>query len=176
MNTCATTSGPLFEVKIAPFIPEHTGAVGQLISAIQREEFQIPITLDQQPDLADIPGYYQNGNGNFWVAVIDQRVIGTISLLDIGNQQVALRKMFVDADFRGPRFGTARKLLEAALEWCRAKGISEVYLGTTAKFLAAHRFYEKNGFTEIAKADLPETFPVMNVDTKFYMMKFHSCT
>ena len=171
MNTCATTSGPLFEVKIAPFIPEHTGAVGQLISAIQREEFQIPITLDQQPDLADIPGYYQNGNGNFWVAVIDDRVIGTISLLDIGKEQVALRKMFVDPDFRGARFGTAHKLLQAAFDWCSAKGVTEIYLGTTAKFLAAHRFYEKSGFTEISKGVLPERFPVMTVDTKFYMMK-----
>jgi predicted N-acetyltransferase YhbS len=41
-------------------------------------------------------------------------------------------------------------------------------LGTTAKFLAAHRFYEKNGFREIAQTELPASFPVMTVDTKFY--------
>lgn len=31
-----------------------------------------------------------------------------------------------------------------------------------------HRFYEKNGFTEIDVAQLPENFPIMQVDKKFY--------
>ena len=48
--------------------------------------------------------------------------------------------------------------------------VAAVYLGTTAKFLAAHRFYEKNGFREIAREALPDSFPVMAVDTKFYTL------
>jgi len=51
---------------------------------------------------------------------------------------------------------------------CKAQGVKVVYLGTTAKFLAAHRFYEKNGFREILRAELPARFPVMAADTKFY--------
>jgi hypothetical protein len=46
--------------------------------------------------------------------------------------------------------------------------LSDIFLGTTAKFLAAHRFYEKNGFHEIGRDELPAAFPVMTVDTKFY--------
>ena len=46
--------------------------------------------------------------------------------------------------------------------------MNEVYLGTTASFLAAHRFYAKNGFREISSSALPPGFPVMLVDTKFY--------
>ncbi|HVN38503.1 MAG TPA: GNAT family N-acetyltransferase, partial [Myxococcota bacterium] len=38
----------------------------------------------------------------------------------------------------------------------------------TSKFLAAHRFYAKNGFREIAKSDLPPSFPVMAVDDRFF--------
>jgi len=48
--------------------------------------------------------------------------------------------------------------------------VRELFLGTTAQFVAAHRFYEKHGFREIARPDLPPTFPVMSVDTKFYML------
>ena len=51
------------------------------------------------------------------------------------------------------------------------QGITEVFLGTTDKFLAAHRFYEKKGFRELPKADLPSTFPVMAVDSKFYVLR-----
>jgi GNAT superfamily N-acetyltransferase len=93
-------------------------------------------------------------------------------LLDIGKGQSALRKMFVKAPFRGPHHGVARRLLEVLLQWCALHDIGEVYLGTTAQFLAAHRFYEKNGFDEIPRAELPPAFPIMAVDTKFYRLRF----
>ena len=46
--------------------------------------------------------------------------------------------------------------------------LKAVYLGTTPQFLAAHRFYEKNGFTSIGLKELPENFPLLQVDKKFY--------
>ena len=91
-----------------------------------------------------------------------------IALLDIGNSQAALRKMFVAPAFRGREHGTAKFLLDELLAWSRTQRLRDIYLGTTAKFLAAHRFYEKHGFREIAREDLPAAFPVMKVDTKFY--------
>lgn len=155
-------------VQIAPFSPEHATGVVSVILPIQQTEFDIPITLDAQPDLKDIPGFYQLGDGNFWVALEAGKVIGTLALLDIGNHQAALRKMFVASSHRGPEHGVAGELLHTLLAWCRVRGLRSVFLGTTAKFLAAHRFYEKNGFREIARESLPESFPVMAVDSKFY--------
>jgi hypothetical protein len=46
--------------------------------------------------------------------------------------------------------------------------VKDVYLGTTEKFLAAHRFYERNGFQQIAADELPPSFPKMVQDTRFY--------
>lgn len=149
-----------------PFSPRYTEQVFDLILSIQAREFGIAITREDQPDLARIAEYYQKGTGNFWIARAGDALAGTIALLDIGNQQVALRKMFVRAEYRGR--DVARALLSQALQWAKAHHVSDVYLGTTAKFLAAQRFYEKNGFTEIAKSDLPQSFPIMAVDTKFY--------
>jgi N-acetylglutamate synthase-like GNAT family acetyltransferase len=102
------------------------------------------------------------------VALQGSEIIGTISLLDIGNWQGALRKMFVKEQFRGSTHGVSHRLLRVLFEWCELRGVREIYLGTTAKFLAAHRFYEKKGFSEIYQAELPVSFPVMAVDTKFY--------
>ena len=121
-----------------------------------------------QPDLCNINDFYKKGKGNFWVAVFNEKVVGTISLRDIGNDQVALRKMFVNKEFRGAGYQIALKLLNTLLKWARLKRIKEIYLGTTSTLLAAHRFYEKNGFCEIAAASLPNAFPIMKVDTKFY--------
>ena len=155
-------------IEVVPFDLPHADGVIAVILPIQQSEFAIPITLDMQPDLLDIPGFYQRGSGNFWVALDKQRIVGTIALLDIGNSQAALRKMFVRAEYRGPEHGVATRLLEALLTRCREHRVRDIYLGTTAEFLAAHRFYEKNGFREIARSELPETFPVILVDTRFY--------
>ncbi len=153
---------------IRPFTPHYRNQVIALILQIQQKEFNIPITAEDQPDLGDIPGFYQQGYGNFWIAINNGQVVGTLSLKDIDNCQAALRKMFVHPDFRGSALGTARALWGVALEWAKAQNISEIFLGTTEKFLAAHRFYEKNGFTSIEKENLPLQFPLMSVDTKFY--------
>jgi N-acetylglutamate synthase-like GNAT family acetyltransferase len=155
-------------VNIEPYTDIYKNAVADLILHIQTEEFKIPITIQQQPDLNEIPNFYQVHNGNFWVARIDDKVIGTIALLDIGNHTTALRKMFVDKDYRGKEFAVAQNLLNSLLAWARHKGITGIFLGTTEKFTRAQRFYERNGFVEISKQELPGKFPVMEVDVKFY--------
>jgi N-acetylglutamate synthase-like GNAT family acetyltransferase len=155
-------------MKIAVFSPDFTDAVAALIVPIQREEFGIPISSADQPDLQNIPDFYQRGAGGFWVALDGDTVVGTIALLDLGGDEGALRKMFVAAAYRGALYGTARLLLETLLNHARTHNLRTIYLGTTDKFLAAHRFYEKHGF-EVVDADLlPSTFPRMSVDSRFY--------
>ena len=156
------------KIRIEPYTDGYKQQVVDLISPIQIEEFNIPITPEEQPDLQQIPGFYQKDNGNFWLAITDAGVVGTIALLDIGHHQGALRKMFVNKDFRGKEHGTGQLLLNTLLSWAQQKGYTEIYLGTTAKFLAAHRFYEKNNFKEVEVVELPTQFPRMAVDVKFY--------
>ena len=139
-----------------------------LILEIQQREFRINIRKEDQPDLIDIRSFYQIGNGNFWVALNEGKVIGTLSLKDIGNYKGALRKMFVKAECRGRDAGVAQLLLETVLAWARNHRLTELYLGTTEKFLAAHRFYERNKFIQITQEELPKEFPLMKVDTRFY--------
>jgi len=156
------------EISIQTWAPVYQLEVVDLILAIQQDEFGLAITLAQQPDLENIPGFYQQGGGNFWVAIIDNKVAGTIALLNIGNKQGALRKMFVHKNWRGKERGVGQRLLNTLLEWSGQNNFREICLGTTEKFIAAQRFYEKNGFEEIEKQSLPEEFPVMEVDVKFY--------
>jgi N-acetylglutamate synthase-like GNAT family acetyltransferase len=156
------------DIVIRSFEPgDEEGVIG-VILPIQREEFGVAITAADQPDLAAIADFYQTGKGGFWVAEKTGKIVGTISLKDIGNDEAALRKMFVAAEVRGKEFGVAARLLETLMAHASAVGLKTILLGTTDKFLAAHRFYEKNGFAEVAVEDLPAGFPRMAVDTKFY--------
>ncbi|MBY5554467.1 GNAT family N-acetyltransferase [Rhizobium leguminosarum] len=159
------------DVEIRTFTADDADAVLSVILPIQREEFGIDITADEQPDLRVIPDFYQSGKGQFWVALKDGVIVGTVGLKDIGNNQAALRKMFVSAEVRGSEHGVAARLLDRLFAHARDVGLTDIFLGTTDKFVAAHRFYEKNGFSEIAKSALPRTFPLMAVDSKFYRYK-----
>lgn len=156
------------ELCVREYAKGDEGGVLDVILPIQQQEFGIAITREDQPDLAKIPHFYQQGNGNFWVALDGGQIVGTIALIDIGSGEVALRKMFVKKNYRGGGHGTAAKLLQTLFDWVESRKIPSVYLGTTDKFLAAHRFYEKNGFEKVSRETLPASFPVMKVDTVFY--------
>lgn len=155
-------------IKICEYEDKHRDSIIQMILKIQQEEYNLPITEKDQPDLADIKSFYMQNDGNFWIAVDNGAVVGTISIKNIGNGNAVLRKMFVSKDYRGKEKGVSAGLLSQLLDWAKRKSFHKVYLGTTPKFLAAHRFYEKNGFVEISKEELPINFPIMNVDKKFY--------
>src|ERR1700685_1934136 len=88
-------------IDIEQFTSEHQQAVEDLVLPIQQIEFAVKITREDQPDLINIKDTFQIGCGNFWVARHNGTVIGTIGIVDIGNRQVALKKMFVRRDYRG---------------------------------------------------------------------------
>ena len=149
---------------------EDEQAVIDLILNIQQNEFGVPVTIADQPDLLDVINFYCRGNGGFWVMRQQEILIGTIALIDIGNRQTALRKMFVHKEYRGKATGAGQRLLDHVIAWCRQKGIDEIWLGTFSKLEAAQRFYLKNGFTVIDKQSLPASFPRMQVDNMFFKL------
>ena len=158
-------------ITVIPFTTNFTGQLASMIVNIQQNEFNLPISANDQPDLFDIENFYQKDNGNFWIAIYDNEVVGSIALIDIGNKQVALRKMFVHQDYRGKGTGTAHKLFESLLSWSKDKSVQSIYLGTTEKMHAAQRFYINKGFVEISKTEIPDSFPIMEVDSKFYVLE-----
>jgi len=66
--------------------------------------------------------------------------------------------MFVKKEYRGKEFGVGQGLLDALLEWAKQKGFSDIFLGATEEFIAAHRFYEKNKSILTEKESLQKNF------------------
>jgi N-acetylglutamate synthase-like GNAT family acetyltransferase len=157
-------------VEIRRFSEPDAESVRSLILNIQRNEYGMSITADDQPDLGDMSGFFRNGAGDFWVAEQGAAIVGTVALLDIGGRRGALRKMFVDKAVRGPALAVADRLLDALLTSAKRGGLERIFLGTAEWFHAAHKFYRRRGFEEIAAGDLPAAFPVMRVDTRFFML------
>jgi N-acetylglutamate synthase-like GNAT family acetyltransferase len=109
---------------------------------------------------------------NIQIKPFEQRYTKDVGelIVPIQRREFALRKMFVAADCRGAEAGVARRLLDALLDHARSRRLREIYLGTTDKFLAVHRFYEKHGFELVDPAGLPKSFPRMSVDSRFYRL------
>jgi len=152
----------------------YSEAVIDLILNIQQKEFNVPITIDDQPDLLHIDEFYFATGGNFWGAFINNELVGTIALVKFDEKAAAIRKMFVKKEFRGSEYSIAQKLLEILITYCCENGIDEVYLGTVSILQAALRFYEKNHFKIIEKENLPAKFPLMNADNVFCFLNLKS--
>lgn len=154
-------------IDIIPFHKAFQDQIVDLILPIQQVEFQIPITVEEQPDLFIIDEFYRKNGGEFWLATFDGKVVGSIALIRIGNHAGVIRKMFVRKEFRGKQFFIAQRLFDTLEAYCTASDIRTLYLGTIDKLSAAIRFYEKNGFEKIGKEELPGDFPLMPVDNVF---------
>ncbi len=157
-------------MKIEVYHKKYEQQVIDLILNIQQNEFNVPVTINDQPDLFDVENFYCKRNGNFWIALDNGRVVGTIALIDIDNNQGCLRKMFVHSVYRGKEKGTGQLLLDTLIAWCKEKDIREIYLGTIERLEAAIRFYQRNNFMLVNKQALPGNFPIMQVDTHFFKL------
>ena len=122
------------EILGAAFSDADQQGVLNVILPIQQHEFGIPITVADQPDLTNIPGFYQSGTGGFWVARSNDEVVGTVGVKDIGQGQAALRKMFVAAPFRGREFGVSgrpffqRRMLNGSSNGAQGSSSSRCYV------------------------------------------------
>ena len=148
--------------------------VVNLILPIQQIEFNVPVTLEDQPDLLDIESNYQTTGGNFWGTVCDGKIIGTIALIATGHNAGAIRKMFVQKEYRGKELAVAQRLFDTLIDFCKRKNITDLYLGTVEQLKAACRFYERNGFRRIKPEDLPAYFPRMKQDNIFYHLHLNN--
>jgi N-acetylglutamate synthase-like GNAT family acetyltransferase len=155
---------------IKPINSDYSEKAADLILTIQQKEFNIPITIEDQPDLFQIESFYVEKGGNFWGAFINEELVGTIALVKFDEKAGAVRKMFVKKEFRGKEFNIAQKLLEILIAYSRENGIDQVMLGTVSVLKAAQRFYERNQFEKIDKNLLPASFPLMSADDVFYIL------
>ncbi|WP_158798063.1 GNAT family N-acetyltransferase [Pedobacter sp. L105] len=158
------------EIQVEQIGNDYAEEVIDIILPIQQLEFNVAITLADQPDLLDIESNYYLTGGGFWGIKIDGELVGTIALIKFDEHAAAIRKMFVKKEFRGKIYGVAQLLLETLITYCQQNDINNLYLGTVDILKAAIRFYEKNGFEAIAKANLPVLFPRMNADNVFYQL------
>lgn len=87
---------------------------------------------------------YKNNGGNFWLAVDNEKIVGTISLEKIENNIGILKGMYVDKDYRNK--GIASNLLNLLFNFAKENNYKKILLDTYEEFKIAIKYYEKIGF------------------------------
>lgn len=123
---------------------EDEPAVRALVFGILAAYGLAPSPADTDADLFDLPGFYADRGGDFSVLVDGERIIGTVGLHRVSEEVAELRKMYLDADYRGR--GLGRLLLEHALGRARELGFARVTLETASVLREAVALYERYGF------------------------------
>ena len=105
------------------------------------------------PDLHDFERHYQPPRGELYVLRHHEVVVGSVGVELIGVGTAELHRLYLDSHLRGR--GTGRALVEAALDWCRARAVTHVVLWSDTRFDRAHRLYERMGFRQTGHRALP---------------------
>ena len=150
------------KIKILPFQTEHQNDINDMMGSIALE-FNEPIFTDESKKIVDV---YWMPNNKFWVATDSDKVVGTVGIVKLTNDNIVLKSMFVDKMYRGK--GVSNLLLDTLTNWVIQNKYKQIYLGTMTQFTSGQRFYEKNGFVKCNKTELPTDFSINTLDTIFY--------
>lgn len=112
-------------------------------------------------DAARMPGPYAPPGGGIWLAVAGDVGVGCVALRPIGGRVAEVKRMFVDAEWRGR--GVGRALMDAAIAGARSRAYATVRLGTLDDMLAAQALYRSLGFSPVERYRPDEL-----VDTRFF--------
>lgn len=157
-------------VSIGPATPADFDRIAELTVGVYTAEDLV--SPGYVPQLADVAG--RAGRADLLVARDDAgRVVGSVALVlsgDFGevtesDDEAAFRMLAVDGDARGQGIGEA--LVRACLDRAREAGKRRMVLSTGAEMRAAHRLYERLGFTRLPARDWS---PVPGIDLRVYSL------
>jgi len=93
--------------------------------------------------------------GEIFLAIFNNKVVGTASIKMIRNNASELKRMYIEPKYRRQKIG--KFLLEYAIEKSVHFGATEMYLESPPPFKPAHKLYLKNGF------ELIEEYPEVSI-------------
>jgi ribosomal protein S18 acetylase RimI-like enzyme len=165
-------------------VPERTDVPPLTVSAATPDDFAriAELTVDAYigdglawegyaTALADVAGRAERAE--LLVAREFGRIVGSVALVlsgdfgevTVSDEEAAFRMLVVDASARGR--GIGELLVGTCLDRARAAGKRRMVLSTDVRMTAAHRLYERLGFTRLPERDWT---PLPGVDLLVYSL------
>lgn len=137
--------------------PDELDAVGRLTVDAYVEGGVIPPDAPYLAFLGD--ARHRDGQAELWVAVDERGIVGTVTFVEPGSAlaevshegEAEIRSLAVDPSAAGKGIGEA--LTRLTVERARAAGYAALVLSSSTTMHAAHRLYERLGFTRLPDRD-----------------------
>ena len=103
----------------------------------------------EESDKKDLlnPGKIIHNGGQVFFALENQKVIGTVAMINSSDDRFELAKMTVQEDFRGK--GIANMLMDECLKFAKENKANEIFLISNNSLTIARNLYDKYGFKEV---------------------------
>jgi len=130
------------------YIPGALGRITELHARYYHEHWGFDLFFEAKvaTEMAGFLERYDPARDGLWVAVTDQRIVGSIAIngQEADTRGARLRWLIVAPEFQGRGWG--RRLMHEAMAFCRRARFRRVYLTTFAGLHAARHLYEQEGF------------------------------
>ena len=103
--------------------------------------------------LEDPQGTILDSGGFIWLAMAENKAIGSAALIKEHEGEYELAKMAVTAEYRGK--GISKQLIETCLSKAKEIGAKKLLLFSNHQLQTALKLYEKYGFYHVAVEDSP---------------------
>ena len=94
--------------------------------------------------LAEFIQSFSPDNDGFWLAEVNDQIIGSIAIEKHSEKKAQLHWFFVHPDYRG--FGLGKELMSEAIQFCKKCKYRTIFLWTTSELEVASHLYTHFGF------------------------------
>lgn len=131
-------------VVIRPYRAGDAGYIAYRHGVLYEREYGLDKVFESYV-IAGMAKFFAGGaDGEIWVAEAAGQVIGAIAIVAAGPGTGQLRWFLIEPAFRGS--GLGRRLMNVAIDYCRQRGFSRVFLWTFQGLDAACHLYASFGF------------------------------
>ena len=134
----------LKNISIRRAVDSDAAGLIELIGTIFRDYNNCVLDLDNlDKELLAIDSVVRAKGGKFWVATLDDRVVGCTGYTIKGNS-LELKRLYVARKYRGS--GLANKLMALVYKAAVETGAQAIEAWSDTRFFEAHGYYLKHGF------------------------------
>ena len=139
-------------ITIRPITPEDNSAIADVIrnSFIDNKIDHLEGVSLHDPALASLSHAYTSENSGYWVATLNDQVVGGVGvaqLLGASEEYGEMQKLYLDKSVLG--IGLGRCLIDLSIKKAREFGYKYLYLETLEELSSAVSLYEQFGFEHI---------------------------
>ncbi|MCI0708983.1 MAG: GNAT family N-acetyltransferase [Chloroflexi bacterium] len=143
------------DITLNGYTPGALGRIVELHGTYYAEHWNLGLYFEAKvaTEMAEFLSRFDASHDGAWFAHVDGQIAGSI-VIDgsrAESEGARLRWFIVDPQYQG--LGLGKRLMDAAMTFCRQQKFKRVYLTTFEGLITARHLYEKHGFILCAEED-----------------------